>query len=135
MTPLIAELKQDHQAIFRLFEEIDDLGIESQAGRSKLMAAKDLFKSHLDKEDMQVHAVLADAEKTNPDLREIMHLMHFNLKDVSQFVAEFFEKYATGSDQKEFTDDFELIQVLLKNRIRREERVLFREFEKVIHAA
>ncbi len=135
MTPLIAELKDEHQAIFQLLGEIDELGIESTAGREKLMAAKKLFMSHLDKEDRKVHAILDQAQTENPELRETMYLMHFNLKDVTRFVTEFFNKHADGGHQESFDGDFDLIRVLLKNRIRREERVLFREFEKITRTA
>ena len=134
MLPLIAELKQEHQTIVQLLNDVDSLGVESAQGRHKLMEAQDIFMNHLKKEDEQVHALLSEAEKNSPDLREIMYLMHFNLKDVSRFVIEFFEKYASTDNQEEFASDYNLIRVLLQNRIRREERVLFREFEKVAHA-
>lgn len=135
MNPLIDELKQEHRTICRLFDEIGALGVESPAGREKLLAARELFMAHLEKEDREVHAVLARAERDNPDLCETMYLMHFNLKDVSAFVVEFFAKHVGGGCPETFAGDFDLIRVLMNNRIRREERVLFREFERVVDAS
>ncbi len=135
MNPLIAELKLDHEAIFRLLDEVESLGVTSDDGKKMMLAAKELFISHLEEEDNTVHAALAAAEENNPELKQIMHLMHFNLKDITKFVIDFFDKYGDGSNHEEFADDFELLMILLKNRMRREERVLFREYEKVAHGS
>ena len=128
---LVAELKLEHKAIFQLLEEIFELGVESRAGQDKLMAAKDLFMAHLHKEDKHLHAVLSEEEKRNEEIRETMYLMNFNLKDVTKYVEIFFNKYIDGADMDEFECDFDMINVLLRNRMRREEKVLFREFEKL----
>ena len=131
MSALVDELKTEHKALFQLLDQVAELGIDSPAGRERLMAAKDLFLSHLRKEDEQLHAVMAEEEKRDPELRETMSLMKFNLRDVTQWVEEFFAKYSGDGKTDTFPEDFELINVLLRNRMRREEKVLFREFDKI----
>ena len=110
---LIDELKLEHKAIFQLLDEVLDLGVESKVGRDKLITAQDLFMTHLHKEDKHVHAVLAEEEKRNPELRETMYLMHFNLRDVTNDVEKFFKKYTEEGNLDEFHEDFELINVAL----------------------
>jgi hypothetical protein len=131
LSALVNELKTEHKALFRLLDQVAELGIDSTAGRECLMAARGLFLSHLRKEDEQLHAVMADEAKRDPELRETMSLMNFNLRDVTQWVEDFFAKYSNDVKADTFPGDFELISVLLRNRMRREDKVLFREFDKI----
>ncbi|MCP5368707.1 MAG: hemerythrin domain-containing protein [Hyphomicrobiales bacterium] len=135
MSELVEELKREHAALFALLDEIAALGVETAAGRARLMDARDLFVAHLRKEDRHVHPVIAAEEAHDPELHEIMDLMDCNLRDVTHCVENFFTKHAGGGHADTFAGDFELISAMLHNRMRREEKVLLREYEKLVDGA
>ena len=59
MSLLTNNLKSDHEKIIGMLREVTKLGICSIAGQQKLIQAKLLLLSHLEREDKELYPILA----------------------------------------------------------------------------
>ena len=110
---------------------VNRLGISTNEGKSKLLAAKQGLLAHLKKEDDQLYPVLNEAAEQDPDLRRTLDTFAKDMKVVSGGALEFFAKYAGGGSGLEFARDFGRLYAVLGSRVRREESVLYAEYDKL----
>jgi len=54
-----------------------------------------------------------------------------DMEDVSRVALEFFDKYSRGVLGKELQGEFERLIVALRNRIKNEEDILYKEYDKI----
>lgn len=132
MAMLIEDLKKEHAEIVGLLKEIKRLGIISREGKAKLLLAKDGLLSHLKKEDEQFYPVLKKEAEKNPELKRTLKIFANEMDGISGAVLSFFEKYSGSAPSSlEFAKDLGGIFVGLETRIRREEKILYREYERI----
>ena len=114
-----------------MLKQVQDLGISTKAGQDKFLSAKAGLLSHLKNEEQQFYPALIKAAENSESLRGILDIFTQEMTKVSGQVLEFFEKYAQGGSGLEFAKDFGNITALLSMRIRREENILFAEYDKL----
>ena len=132
MAVLIEDLKKEHASIAGLLKEVKALGIGSKEGKAKLLMAKDGLLSHLNKEDAQLYPVLKKEAERNPELKRTLDIFAQEMDGISRVVLSFFEKYSSAAPSGlEFAKDLGGIFTGLETRIRREENILYREYEKI----
>ena len=131
MSNLIEELKREHAVIAKILNEVSKSGISSAEGRQKLLDAKEGFLAHLKKEDVQLYPVLKKAAENNPALRQTLDIFAKDMAGISTAAINFFGKYAHGGSGMEFARDIGALFTTLKSRIRKEEDVLYKEYDKL----
>lgn len=131
MSQLTQELKQEHGNIANLLGEITKLGITSTEGQRKLMNAKQGLLAHLKKEDDRLYPALQRAAESNPALKETLDVYAKDMAGISNAAINFFTKYANGGSGIEFGKDIGGLVSTLKVRIRKEEDVLYKEYDKL----
>lgn len=132
MAVLIEDLKKEHAEIVDVLKEVKTLGIGSKEGKAKLLLAKDGLLSHLKKEDEQLYPVLKKEAEKNPELKRTLDIFAQEMEKISGVVLSFFGKYSGSAPSGlEFAKDLGAIFTGLETRIRREENILYREYEKI----
>ena len=101
MSALIREFKKEHSEILAVLNEVEEFDILSKEGQSKLMSVKMIL------------------------------LKHLNMENVSRVALKFFEKYSRGVLGKKPQEEFENLSVTLRNRIKNEEDLLYKEYERI----
>ncbi len=131
MSALIEELKREHSEIVVTLNEVKELGILSKEGQAKLMSAKVSLLAHIKKEEDQFYPVLRKEAEINKQLESILDLLAGGMMDVSRVALEFFDKYSSGVSEKEFSKELVNLFVALGKRIRNEEDILYKEYDKI----
>ncbi len=131
MSALVEELKREHSEIVVTLNEVKELGILSIEGQAKLLSAKERFLTHLKKEEDQFYPVLRKEAEINKQLESILDLLAVDMMDVSRVALEFFDKYSSGVSEKEFSKELVNLFVALGKRIRNEEDILYKEYDKI----
>ncbi len=129
MSALIEEFRREHSEILAILNEIEGLDILSKEGQSKLMSAKTILHEHLKKEDVKFYPALYKVAEHNNSLKNVLDLFAMDMEDVSRVALEFFDKYSRGVLGKELQGEFERLIVALRNRIKNEEDILYKEYE------
>jgi hypothetical protein len=128
MSTLIQELKNEHAEILEVLGQVKALGISSQAGQERLLAARDLLLAHMRKEDERYYPGLRKAAESDRELTVLMKFFIADMEAVSAKAMRLFERYARGGDEAEFAGEVKLLYLTLKARIQTEEEKLFRKF-------
>ena len=132
MSALVNELKAEHQILVKVLGEVKELGISSEEGQQKLMAAKDGLLAHLGKEDAQLYPKLKEKALSDQSLQTTLDTFAKDMEGISKAALDFFDKYHDGGSSIEFAKDFGALFGALGNRIRKEEAILYEEFNKLV---
>ena len=131
MSVLTNELKSEHQGLVSTLNEVKALGISSQEGITKLLAAKNGLLAHLSKEDQKLYPVLNKEAEGNSTLKTKLDMFAKDMDGISKAALDFFAKYQSGGEGLEFAKDFGGLVAVLGQRIQREESILYAEFDKI----
>ncbi len=132
MTQLINSFKQDHALLMETLTSVKKLGIGKKEGQEKLMAAKIAFLDHLGKEDRQMYPSMKRAAATDERLQKRLDLFAKDMDEISKGAMTFFQKYSSANkDTLEFAKDFGKLFSTVKNRIYKEETILYPEYDKI----
>jgi hypothetical protein len=124
-------LRKEHEILLAKMDRVRQLGISTQAGRDELMSMRRLLVAHLGKEDSELYPALEKASRTNPALKSTLDLFATEMKSITHEVMRFFDKYEHDRQGLSFGSDSGRILGVLKTRIQREERILYREYERL----
>jgi hypothetical protein len=131
MSNLIEELKNEHKSILVILDQVKTAGIASRSGREKLLSARDLLTAHMKKEDEQYYPGLRRAAADNKELKVMLDYFVKDMENVSKKAMLVFDKYSQGGDEAEFAGEITMLYMMLKDRIRTEEKTLFAKFNDV----
>lgn len=131
---LVERLKREHGSLVDALNKIKELGVGSKEGQNKLFSAKIGLLAHLKAEDGQLYPTLHQAAKNNESLRRTVETFARDMEAVSKEALHFFEKYAHGGSGLEFAKDFGRLYTVLSQRIAKEEKSLYPEYDKVSRA-
>ena len=131
MSNIVAELKSEHEMLVKVLGEVKEIGVSSEEGRGKLMAAKDGLLAHLAKEDEHLYPQLKERAMTDANLKSMLDTFARDMDSISAAALAFFDKYQDGGSGIEFAKDFGALYGALGNRIRKEETILYPEFDKL----
>ena len=131
MSALIGELKKEHSEILAILNEVEGFDILLKEGQAKLMSVKMILLEHLRKEDVKFYPVLYKVAEHNNNLKNVLDLFVMDMENVSRVALEFFDKFSRGTLEKNPQEEFESLFVTLRNRIRNEEDLLYKEYERM----
>ncbi|PCI37435.1 MAG: hypothetical protein COB46_13525 [Rhodospirillaceae bacterium] len=131
MTELIKSLKAEHANIVKTLLDVKELGIATNEGHKKLLAAKAGLLAHLEKEDQQLYPELLKLAEEDEIVRDALEFFQEDMVDVSKLALNFFTKYQDDSSNQGFSDDFANLTHLLLQRIQKEESVIYKMYEQI----
>jgi iron-sulfur cluster repair protein YtfE (RIC family) len=131
MSTLIEGLKKDHASVVEVLNEVKEHGIGSKTGRDHLLSARAALLAHLKVEDEQLYPVLREEAEANDALKRTLDLFARDMETVSKQALGFFEKYSSGGSGLEFAKDYGRLHAALGQRMSREEKILYPEYEKL----
>lgn len=131
MSVLIKQLMKEHADIFAELNEANDLGIVSTEGQNKLFSTKADLLVHLKNEDDHLYPVLRREAENNKHLESILNSFSSEMENISESVMKFIDKYSDGVLDSKYVESFETIFAILDARMKKEESVLFAEYEKI----
>ncbi len=80
---------------------------------------------------MQLYPILKNAAEVNKSLNRTLDTFASEMDKITTNALDFFDKYSEGGSGIEFAIDFGRLFGILKNRVYREENVLYQEFDKL----
>ncbi len=131
MSALIEGFKREHSGIIEALREVEVHGILTKEGQAKLMSVKETLLGHLKEEDEKFYPILRKKAEQNKKLKEELDVFAKDLESVSKVVSGFFDRYYKGILGTELLWDFETLFMVLRNRIKNEENILYGEYEKI----
>lgn len=132
MSDLIDRLKKEHNILVEALDSMTDLGVTSKDGQAKLYSAKEALLAHLSLEDKELYPVLRRAAESDDAVKRTLDVFAKDMEEISKTALSFFAKYAQGGDSLEFAKEIGRLLGALKNRIGREEDVLYAQFDKLV---
>lgn len=131
MSKLIDELKNDHVRIIDELNKVNELGVTTKEGQDKLISARTGLIAHLKKEDEKLYPALRMAAEKDEDIKQIVDTFAKDMDVVSAAAFEFFGQYSGGGSGMKFAMDFGRFFGTFKTRMRKEENILYQEYEKL----
>jgi len=131
LNELIEELKAEHKILLNILDNINKSGIGTQEGRMTLLTAKTTLLEHLKKEDTALYPVLWQGAAKDFNLKESLQLFASDMNKISANAIHFFDKYKEGDSGITFASDYGTLLGTLRIRIRREEEILYNEYQKL----
>lgn len=132
MKPLIEELKHDHTVLSDKLIEIHRNGIISPESKKILFECKELLLEHLKKEDERLYPPLKKEAASNIEVMSMVKRYIENMEKISKGAIQFFEKYESSSEGTDFTKDLAKLLATLTSRIRKEEMILYVQYEELV---
>jgi len=124
MSQILEAFHIEQAAINKLLSTLQRLGVHTMEGRNQLLEAKDKLLVHLKKQVDELYPQLEKASQEDPNLKPILENLRTEMKEISTFCVEFFEKYAEKGGGIEFLRDFERLQSTIESRIEEEATIL-----------
>ena len=121
MSRLLEAFKQEHDAVIALFDDIKKKGVHTMEGRNALMAAEKRFLKHLKIGVEELYPELKDVAASDPDLKKILIGFEREMKEISDFCVDFFDRYEASGGGIDFFRDFEQLRSILESRLHEEE--------------
>lgn len=131
MLVLIDQLIKEHSEIFADLTEANNLGIITKEGQSKLFSAKADLLVHLKNEDEHLYPVLRKEAENNENLENVLNSFSSEMEDISKSVMKFIDRYSNGVLDSKYVESFDAIFATLSARMKKEESVIFPEYEKI----
>ncbi|MDT8317125.1 MAG: hemerythrin domain-containing protein [bacterium] len=131
MSDLIDRLKKEHRILVEALDSMTGLGVTSKDGQAKLYSAKEALLAHLNLEDKELYPVLRKAAESDDAVRRTLDVFAKDMEEISKTALSFFAKYSEGGESLEFAKELGRLVGALKNRIGREEDVLYAQYEKL----
>ena len=94
MSVLIEEFKKEHSEIIKSFKEVNELGVHTKGGHTKLMFLLPDLLNHLWAEDEQLYPVLRKTSEHNKMLKEVLKFFVNGLSAIYEETLNFIIKYS-----------------------------------------
>ena len=130
MLALLEEFKKKHSKIIKILNEAKKLGILTKEGQAKAMFAKATLLEHLEEEDENFYPVLWKEAKQNKKLKELLEVFGENFESTCRCVIVFFDRFDKSDLDESLLNHFETLIQVLRNRMDKEENILYGEYEK-----
>lgn|SRR4030067_2073730 len=133
MAFLIDELKKEHSVLVSMLNKVTGFGTNSKERFDILFSAKTGLLAHVNKEDAGLYPILRKTAEKDENLKMMLDMFANDMNTVSKAAFGFFDKYSHGNSGSEldFAVDFGRLWGLLELRIRKEENILYPEYEKI----
>ena len=119
-------LREQHDHLSALLDEVGRLGLDCAEGHARLKDAQQAMLAHLALEDSQLYPSL----RSNPATAKLAHRYADEMLQLTPALMAFFDSYQDGGiDPGSFKRSLEQLQAVLQQRISREEGKLYPAYE------
>lgn len=125
---LIDELKDDHMQMAELLGSLKGRELNADQKMNKLMQAKMMLIAHLEKEEKLLYPAII--ESTSLRAYSIAGEFAKDMKNLSAEINEHFTTFANDLNRNQSLKGLGTVIAKLSTRIRREENILYPEYEK-----
>lgn len=133
MSTFIEELKKEHVEIINLLESVKKMRFfKQEEERNIFLKAKQLIGSHMINENVRLYPLLIEAGKTDIRLKKMLDNFASDMEIVSEEIMQFLDRYSSGIPDREFAKDYGKTIALLKSRMRHEEIILYKEYDRIM---
>ena len=132
MSDLVSRLKKEHNILVEALDSMMKLGVTTKEGQEKLYSAKEALLAHLSLEDKELYPVLKKAAESDDSVKSTLDIFAKDMEEISKTALSFFGKYSQGGDSLEFAKELGRLLAALRNRIGREEDVLYAQYDKLV---
>jgi hypothetical protein len=132
MNDYIKTWHAEHATILAALKEIPTLGLESEDGQARVRELERSLLAHLKSENENLYPVLNKAALSDPELKQKLDLFARGMEKITAQALAFFARMKRAPHAPDIAVSFELIAVLLRNRISSEESVLIQEYIKLV---
>ncbi len=134
-TDLVQQLKKEHNTIYDILSELQKIGIMTPKGMELLLKSKELLLNHLKLEDDKLYPVLKEYAKTDDSFSKVLKNFIEEMEKITEFVLNFYSKYSDKDKitEKTFMKDITTFIVTLKDRVTKEEAILYRTYNKIVN--
>ena len=132
MSDMVNRLKKEHNILVEVLDSMMKLGVTTKEGQEKLYSAKAALLAHLSLEDKELYPVLRRAAESDDSVKNTLDIFAKDMEEISKTALSFFAKYAQGGDSLEFAKELGRLLAALRNRIGREEDVLYAQYDKLV---
>jgi len=130
MSYIIVDLRREHRVIISSLLRAKELALKSQEGYEVLRDAWQELQRHLGREDDMLYGRLREAAMDDPGLSGLLDRFQAEAASVTAAAAEFFQRVERDSEAVDLAREFGMFVSILRDRILREEEILFPEYEK-----
>jgi len=128
---LLQRLHQEHQALIETFQQIREAGWGTPQSKDILSRAERLFFAHLKLEEREFYPVLRKASESDPELHNTLLIYDQEMREIAHAILDFFGQCGQDTEPQELTASLERNDSHLRQRILREEHVLFPRFKQI----
>jgi iron-sulfur cluster repair protein YtfE (RIC family) len=131
METTLLRIKQHHEELIEGFKKVGKTSLQSQEGKDLFVHVKTKFMTHLNFEDKMFYPVLNKAAEADKELQNTLKIFAKEMQEIAESIMVFFEQDDLNSGGSRFIRAFEKNFSLLRQRILREENILFPKYKKV----
>ena len=134
-TDLVKQLKKEHTIISKTLVELQEYGVTSPKGMDLLLKSKELLLNHLKLEDDKLYPKLKEHAQIDNTFNKVLNDSVKEMNEITEFVLNFYSKYSDKSkiSEKNFLKDITKFIVTLKDRVAKEEAILYNTYNKVLN--
>ena len=134
-TDLVKQLKDEHKIISDILVELQDIGVSSPKGMELLQKSKETLLNHLQLEDEKLYPKLSEYAKTNESFNKVLTNFTGEMEKITEFVLGFYSNYSDSGkiNTEQFLKDITTFIVTLKDRVAKEEMILYKTYNKIIN--
>ncbi|MCB1308821.1 MAG: hemerythrin domain-containing protein [Leptospiraceae bacterium] len=131
MNAYIETLKQEHRRLFDHLRTLRETDIESLDGKKQLFEVMEHLLAHLKLEDDELYLVLRQAAAKDPEIANTLEHFAKDLLGIADEARDFFDRYRSHGNPESFHTDFDVLFEKVKNRMHKEELVLFAMYAEI----
>lgn len=131
MSQLINEFIEDHKKILKALSNCKELKILTPEAQNELQLAKECLLKHLQKEDDLLYPRLVSYARNNSNLQTLLDVFASEMTEITNFAMDFFNLDLNTTERIVYIKKFGRLFALLKNRVQKEETLLYKELEKL----
>jgi iron-sulfur cluster repair protein YtfE (RIC family) len=124
---LTEELHHEHQILAEKLTQVKKLG-PTEEGLKILQNSKAALIAHLKKEDAFLYPELRRMARQDSRMKEIVDNFAADMEMISAVAIQFFVDWENGGDPEDFGKELDTLIAVLLGRIRREETILYPEY-------
>lgn len=127
---VIEDLRGEHRIIIGSMIRARELSLNSREGHEALKKFWDDLVEHLKKEDDVIYGRLREAASGDPKLMEVLNGFEQDAAQVTREAGVFLKKVEVEDNPLALAREFGVFVSLLRDRLMREEDMIFPEYEK-----
>lgn len=132
---LTAELKKEHVHITSILSDVRTTAVSYSAATVQVLQARELFLTHTRKEDTRLYPPLRARLYNDGHLTELLKAFTLDFSFVSSLAADFFSSLDRGISEENFYTKLFRLSNALRERIEKEENILYAEFDRLFPEA